>query len=125
MSVWTGPHTEFTRDAMEYAEWDWVQTGTGVILHHVAEWLADPAGVWEDWDASARTSCGRTSIVHIPGLFSRMGADRCRACCRVLGIEPGVGSPKNDKGAVREWVEARVASMDFNPVKLTLNAPGA
>jgi len=31
----------------------------------------------------------------MPGIFSRMGAPRCKACCRALGLPEGDGAPYN------------------------------
>ena len=46
----------------------------------------------------------------IPGLFSRMGATRCRKCCDALGWSRGTGSPKNDN-RLRPWAGARLAAL--------------
>jgi hypothetical protein len=48
-------------------------------------------------DPALTTACGRTMKgLVIPGIFTRMGAMRCRQCCMRLGFPPGKGSPKND-----------------------------
>ena len=41
-------------------------------------------------------SCGLQTMFWIPGIFSRMGAPRCKRCCRATGLPQGKGSPKND-----------------------------
>lgn len=48
-------------------------------------------------DPALTTACGRTlrGLV-IPGIFTRMGAMRCKQCCRRVGLPEGRGSPKND-----------------------------
>lgn len=40
--------------------------------------------------------CGARGSFQMPGLFSRMGAKRCKDCCRKLGIDQGRGAPFND-----------------------------
>lgn len=52
----------------------------------------------DDYDTpvDGRTLCGRSCRLTIPGVFSRMGAPRCPACCAAAGLPPGAGSPKND-----------------------------
>lgn len=87
-AIWTAGTTEL-------AEWDWVVTSTWKVLHHMA--LAEDA---EDFETNAGgegvTSCGVSTWLGIPGLGARMGAPRCKRCCRRLGFPEGVGSPKND-----------------------------
>jgi hypothetical protein len=52
-----------------------------------------------DWAVTEpiRLACGRVAEgLWIPGMFTRMGAERCKGCCRALGYPQGKGSPKND-----------------------------
>jgi len=78
--------------------YDWYVTAAGRRLH----W-ADVTGHEEEitvgWavTSAVRLACGRTvTYLCIPGLFTRMGAQRCIHCCRALGYPRGKGSPKND-----------------------------
>lgn len=77
---------------------DWLQTATGNRLHHATLTDAEAVEIIEQSGIDdLRLSCGRvTRWACIPGLFTRMGADRCRQCCRATGMPPGTGSPKND-----------------------------
>ncbi len=77
---------------------DWVVSRSWNRLHHVV--LTDEqCGEMEDEtrvEGPVRLACGRTAAsIRIPGLFIRMGADRCVGCCRVTGLPLGTGSPKN------------------------------
>lgn len=87
----------------------WYQALRGVgsrrgDLHHVpgGESLWDAVCEWNgDWDGSegepvADAMCGRTIRPCAPGVMSRLGAPRCRACCEALGIPQGDGCPIND-----------------------------
>lgn len=44
----------------------------------------------------ATTVCGLRGTFLMPGLFSRMGAKRCKECCEKLGVPQGRGAPFND-----------------------------
>lgn len=92
----------------ELTEWDWIVTDIkGGKLHHLAA-FDDPEQAGDDWGGPGSTSCGRhTQWASIPGIFTRMGAARCKRCCKAVGFPEGVGSPKNDK-ALRPLVEARI-----------------
>lgn len=94
--------TETTTDdadtLMGYARFDWVCGGRGERrLHGVRSAEPNP---W-DWRFEDVTyACGRKpkdGLAWIPGMFSRMGVDRCTQCCNALGLPHGTGSPKNDK----------------------------
>ena len=94
--------------SLRAANWDWVVTDSGIRLHAPA--------VWDDPDYHAmvkdgRTVCGLTGYLTIPGVFSRLGLPRCRHCCRMTGMPPGTGSPKNDE-ACRPIAERRVKAME-------------
>ena len=65
----------------------------------------------DDWDVDGgmprgiegTTACGRSGRFDMPGIFSRMGAPRCRQCCKKVGIPPGDGAPFNNMaGALTE-----------------------
>jgi hypothetical protein len=103
-------HDEDVRDLLALAEWDWVVGGTGrsKFLHHLAS-FDDPKQAGDDWGGPGVASCGyRNDWFCIPGIFTRMGAERCPRCCKAVGFPVGVGSPKNDE-ALRPLVEARIA----------------
>lgn len=77
-------------------KWRWMQTrypDQSHTLHRIAS--GEPE---EDEFVGVRngsTVCGLAGTFQMPGMFSRMGAPRCVACCDVLGIEPGDGAPFN------------------------------
>ena len=87
--------------ALAIISYDWLVSKTWNRLHF-ADLSAEDAVEIIDWgglDGPVRLACGRTAAyVCIPGMFSRMGAERCTGCCRALGYMPGKGSPKNDDG---------------------------
>lgn len=75
-------------------ECDWLISWGGAYLHFAedfdeAHW--EQYGVWK-----GKAACGQRGSYFIPGLFDRMGTDRCSRCCKKLGYPAGVGSPKND-----------------------------
>ena len=79
----------------EIVAYDWVESRGGRMLHHLA--VADWDDAERNWGANHGTaSCGLQSMFWIPGIFSRMGAPRCKRCCRATGLPQGKGSPKND-----------------------------
>ena len=94
------------RHAREVAEWDWVLTPTGLRLHH-AERIDKPHRFNDESCSPGLTTCGLKRALSIPGVLSRMSMPRCARCSQLLGIPPGVGSPKNDD-SIRPWVEARL-----------------
>lgn len=71
----------------------WLQTARGTSLHRVS------AIKWEDppdrISGEGETVCGKRGWLSMPGIFSRMGATRCRQCCKALGIPQGAGAPFN------------------------------
>ena len=72
---------------------------TGEFLNESAE-LSDEDAVevidGGGLEGPVRLACGRTAAwVCIPGVFTRMGAQRCSGCCRALRYPVGVGSPTN------------------------------
>jgi hypothetical protein len=40
--------------------------------------------------------CGVRGDFHMPGIFSRMGLERCTRCCDLLEIPRGKGAPYNE-----------------------------
>lgn len=99
---------------IEAAEWDWVTSHKtrDLVLHHLAT-VVDPAKADDDWQAAGVASCGMRARFSIAGMLSRMGAERCPACCDALGWPHGVGAPKNDE-ALRPLVEARLSGALVN-----------
>ncbi len=91
-------------DEQTIAEWDWMVLASWRVLHHAAEWNPNSDDVAA---GNGVTSCGRKGWLAVPGVFTRMGAARCKQCCRNLGYPEGVGSPKND-ALCRPLVEARL-----------------
>lgn len=69
----------------------WMQI-RGIKLHRV--YAID----WADSDeigGDGVTACGLMDELHMPGLFSRMGAPRCGVCCFAAGVPKGDGAPFN------------------------------
>ena len=64
----------------------------------------------DDWDVDegcprgieGTTACGRSARLDMPGIFSRMGAPRCKVCCKKAGIPSGDGAPYNDNALTEE-----------------------
>ena len=83
----------------EIARYDWFVSTSYNRLHWAelsADHLADVPVYWSI-QQPVRMACGRTAkSLHIPGIFTRMGAMRCVGCCRATGMPQGKGSPKND-----------------------------
>lgn len=87
-------------------EWVWWVTPTWRTLHAAASIDIDDG---YETSGDGVTVCGRRAWLSIPGVFTRMGAPRCKRCCAGLGYPQGVGSPKND-AVCRPLVEARLAA---------------
>jgi hypothetical protein len=87
-------YLKYAEDLTQYARYDWVAFGKWNRLHNPVEFTPD---TWE-WNYSdVRTACGlRRERAYIPGIFTRMGAERCAHCCDRSGYPRGKGSPKND-----------------------------
>ena len=85
----------------------WVVLHSWRRLHRVAEMV-------QDWEADGYvpiggegiTVCGQSGRLAMPGLFSRMGLERCGHCCRGVGIPRGNGVPVNDD-TLPEWAQRR------------------
>ena len=78
---------------------DWYVTKSWNRLHWADIGNEYHAGIAMDWAVTEpiRLACGRMAEgLWIPGMFTRMGAQRCKGCCRATGIPEGKGSPKND-----------------------------
>lgn len=88
----------------QIGEWDWWVFYDGTVLH-AAEVQYDQR---LDVGGQGSTACGRRGTLWIPGIFTRMGAQRCKRCCLVVGFPQGTGSPKNDKKC-RPLVKRRLA----------------
>jgi hypothetical protein len=77
--------------------WRWMQFPNQTdVLHRVKEFLKKD----EDWVGvvEALTVCDLTAErLVMPGIFSRMGAPRCKNCCKKLKIPDGDGAPFNQK----------------------------
>jgi len=76
----------------------WFQTMNGYSLHFLP--LADSQGEWweeaaEDGGKDGVAKCGLAARFFTVGLFSRMGAPRCKACCKAVGVPFGDGVPMN------------------------------
>jgi hypothetical protein len=104
----------------------WVQLGNSAKLHRVASTVVyteeqiqaerdklhdkSLAKYVDDWDVDGlcprgiegTTACGRSGRLDMPGIFSRMGAPRCKQCCKKVGIPAGKGAPANDKTLTEE-----------------------
>ena len=83
----------------QFGRMDWYVTKNWNRLHWAKLTVEHRDLVRRDWGvaASVQLACGRTAGgLWIPGMFTRMGAQRCIGCCRALGYPPGKGSPKND-----------------------------
>lgn len=94
------------QELRELGEWDWWVLPAWNRLHAAVEFT------YGSWPVGAgRTACGRAGLLAIPGIFTRMSAERCAHCCKKLGYPQGVGSPKNDK-ACRSLIEQRLAELD-------------
>ena len=96
-----GEH-ETADDFISIGRYDWLVSKSWNKLHAVrgGDWTDEHrADMEEHWGVSrpVRLACGRTAAsVWIPGMFTRMGAERCKGCCRALRYPQGKGSPKND-----------------------------
>ena len=98
----------------EIAEWDWVSLNddepTSPATIHAIELLDNAATADDDWFGVGVTACGKAGEMYIPGLFIRMAARRCPACCDAVGMPHGEQSPKNIDEC-RPIVEARLRAL--------------
>ena len=70
-------------------------------LHAVPKEALDPddedaLDAFRSYGATMTARCGVTTLMAWPGIFSRIGKDRCAHCCRALGIPRGHGTPGNE-----------------------------
>jgi hypothetical protein len=62
--------------------------------------------VWTDQEddgmrsGNGFTVCGLGGFLTMPGILGRLGAPRCKHCCRILSIPDGDGAPFNTD---EEW----------------------
>lgn len=87
-------------------------------LHRVAVIEEAPSPEWSDAEMDAYealicidgvTCCGRRGKLMMPGIGSRMGLARCRACAKAAGVDPDLtGIPGNggECGPRDAWQEA-------------------
>jgi hypothetical protein len=93
------PEVTSAEHALAIIRLDWLVSRSWNRLHHADLSPQDAADLIDEGglDGPVRLSCGQTAAwVSIPGVFTRMGAERCTGCCRALGYAAGKGSPKND-----------------------------
>ena len=85
----------------------WLVTNEWDKLHRIAEirwgWVSDENGkLFQDTCEDEKingigvTLCGIEGPVGMPGIFSRMGLERCPRCCELMGIPEGKGNPFNE-----------------------------
>ncbi len=87
----------------------WLTTRSWERLHAVSVNQLDPDNddALEDLrlgELPLTALCG-AAIRYWPGIFSRLGLPRCTACCLMLGIPPGDGTPGNDTALERRKKE--------------------
>lgn len=93
---------ESAEEFISIGKLDWFVSKSWNKLHAVrgTDWTGEHrADMEQEWAvlSPVRLACGRVAAsLWIPGMFSRMGAERCKGCCRALGYPTGKGSPKND-----------------------------
>lgn len=63
------------------------------VLHRVAKITWDTEDMIEGKGMSV---CEKEGWMQVPGIYSRMGTDRCPACCKALGVPEGKGNPFNE-----------------------------
>lgn len=82
--------------------WKWMVLPSWNRLHRISsiEWGIDQNGN-RQWSEDERVGgfgvavCGATGYFDLPGIFSRMGLERCAHCCDALGISRDDGAPFN------------------------------
>ncbi len=92
---------EDPRQFLIIASYDWLVTKSGDRLHAPPRNLTEAQRelISYNWmiEGPVEIPCGRTvTELSIPGMFTRMSAQRCEQCCKVTGMPAGQGSPKND-----------------------------
>lgn len=90
---------EDPEEFIRIVRYDWLVSKTWNRLHWAEIGEEYWPGIAMEWAITEpiRLACGRTAAAaFIPGMFTRMGAQRCTGCCRATGMPEGKGSPKND-----------------------------
>jgi hypothetical protein len=85
-------------EARRLVDQDWLVTRAWNRLHHATLTNDQLQVMYDDrfLTAPVKLTCGRTAAyVSIPGILTRIGAERCIGCCTALGYPQGAGSPKN------------------------------
>jgi len=99
------------------SKYTWLVARSWNRLHYIPGIDDDQGGLsglafwktyWDGWMYDTETArelppdrgdlpavCGIRAQWQLPGIFTRMGGDRCRHCCRKLGIAWGLGAPFN------------------------------
>jgi len=65
------------------------------ILHRVAK-MSWHEEYGDKVAGKGMTVCEQEGFLQMPGIFSRMGLDRCPACCKVMLVPEGKGNPFNE-----------------------------
>jgi hypothetical protein len=74
----------------------WFLGRRGTVLHFVPDVTTKVREtVFDKGGKSIGAICGRWIYAQIPGVASRVRSDRCRHCCRLLGLREGQGTPLN------------------------------
>lgn len=74
----------------------WVEVSGRRRLHRVAR-LDVSLDAFLEWPVSkGRTLCEIEGTLEMPGVASRIGAERCPACCELAGVPRGNGAPMNE-----------------------------
>lgn len=78
----------------------WLVSGKERRLHAIPGDSITPDAMRDAIDEArpipARAVCGLRRKWWMPGLFSRLGRQRCTPCSRTLGIPAGYGTPVNE-----------------------------
>jgi hypothetical protein len=78
----------------------WLVTGKWRRLHAIPGSVIAAGEMRDAIDTAepirARAACQLNRRWDMPGMFSRLGASRCTACCTALGIPAGNGTPANN-----------------------------
>lgn len=73
----------------------WLVFDDWKVLHRVGKI------VWHDEygemvAGQGMTVCEKAGFLQVPGIFARMGLERCPACCAAMGVPAGKGNPFNE-----------------------------
>ena len=75
--------------------WRWCQTRAGRILHRLSDIDEQLDTEFIGRSGQGKSLCGISGRFFMPGIFSRLGAMRCKKCCKLAGIYRGYGAPYN------------------------------